>query len=79
MNCTKEISHSVLVFKTNISDASDLKSVFAALQEEPRIRKWNIDIEDIDNVLRIESDLLEPSEIIHLINQFGFYCEELPD
>jgi short-subunit dehydrogenase len=79
MNCTKEISRSVLVFKTDISNTTDLKNVFSALHEEPRIKKWNIDIEDIDNVLRIESDELEPFEIIHLINCCGFYCEELPD
>ena len=78
MNYTQEISHAVLVFKTNISD-TDLKNIFEVLQEEPRIRKWNIDTEDIDNVLRIESEEIEAAEVILLVNQCGFFCEELPD
>ncbi|MBA4057134.1 MAG: hypothetical protein C0490_20645 [Marivirga sp.] len=79
MSYVNEIALDVLVFKTNISVPADLKDVFSILQKETRIRKWNIDTEDIDKVLRVESLRMEPSEIIDLIRQCGFNCEELPD
>ena len=43
------------------------------------IFKWSIDLEDIDNVLRVEaSSELEIEHINNLIQQKGFYCEDLP-
>ncbi len=69
----------VLVFKTNISDSGDLGRISSVLRQESRIRKWNLDSSDIDNVLRIESRHLDPHEVIEMIRQSGFMCEELPD
>jgi hypothetical protein len=43
------------------------------------ISRWNIDLEDIDKVLRIESNDIELTEIVQLIHNAGFQCEELAD
>lgn len=67
----------VLVFKTNISREEDVIKVKVRMKDEQRIRRWTVDREDCDKVLRIESDALQPGEIIELVNQAGYACEEL--
>lgn len=69
----------VLIFKTDIRFKSDLNRVLPVFHAESRIKKWNIDTADIDNVLRIESLEMNATEVIQLINQSGYCCEELPD
>lgn len=74
-----EILVDVLVFKTDIEKARDLENVAAAIRREPRIRKWNVDQDDVDNVLRIEAERISPMEVKILIHSAGYQCEELPD
>jgi hypothetical protein len=69
----------ILVFKTNIQRDTDLERVGKMLNADVRIRKWNVDRDDVDHVLRIESDQLEVFEAISIISNAGFFCEELPD
>jgi len=68
----------VLVFKTNIRKDSEVTLVGKLLADE-NIPKWNIDREDIDNVLRIECDHINPFVVIQRLRAAGFECEELPD
>lgn len=67
----------VLVFKTNIQTECDKLRVQSALDAFDRIHQWNIDMDDIDCVLRIVSDSLTPEQIISVIQQYGFECMEL--
>jgi hypothetical protein len=69
----------ILVFKTSIDSEHDLKRIARVLDQDLRIRKWNVDLEDIDHILRIESREHDPAFIIQIISQEGFLCEELPD
>ena len=69
----------ILVFKTNIETEDHHKEVGFLLSTHRSVIDWNIDKEDIDKVLRIESELNNSHEIITTINQAGFICEELPD
>jgi tRNA G26 N,N-dimethylase Trm1 len=74
-----ENTNAILVFKTNIKYKKDVKNITPLMSAETRIKKWNIDREDISKVLRIESDKMHPSEITHIINKAGYSCEELTD
>lgn len=76
MYCT---SVRLLILRTDIKTKKKIKKVKPLLDGHPLIFKWSIDIEDIDNVLRIEvsSDLKE-IDIVNLIKEEGFYCEDLP-
>ena len=74
----KEILSEILVFKTNISQA-DVERVTPVLASDYRVKKWNIDLEDIDRVLRIECTEQCAGDVIQLIHKAGFHCEELPD
>lgn len=69
----------VLVFKTNISSDKEIEKLTKILALEKGILKWNIDINDIDNVLRIESNNITVDFIIALLCNAGFECEELSD
>ncbi|MEO6304941.1 MAG: hypothetical protein ABIP51_17400 [Bacteroidia bacterium] len=67
----------ILIFKTNIQLAEDLKAIEVCLDREQDIIDWNIDREDIDNVLRVESTSDNTQKIIKTITEAGFFCEEL--
>ncbi len=69
----------VLVFKTNILSDEDVEKIGRVLTSESNITRWNIDRDDIDKVLRIECDQLQPESVIKLLHDAGFECEELPD
>jgi hypothetical protein len=69
----------ILVFKTNLRYNRDLKRIGSLISGDGRISKWNVDRMDIDKVLRIESKNLLPEEVITLIKNAGYHCEELTD
>ncbi|UNY97552.1 hypothetical protein MQE36_10700 [Zhouia spongiae] len=71
----------VLVFKTSVQNKKTIKNRIKKLLNEitDNPRSWNFDLEDQDNILRIESESIKPEEIIHPLLQAGFYCEELID
>jgi hypothetical protein len=67
----------VLVFKTNLTDPNRIHDVEKSLDVHPNIFKWNVDLHDCDNILRIEADDLSGKEIENLLSRAGYYCEEL--
>jgi len=75
----KETISEVLVFKTDILHEQSVDAIATVFDNDPRIRKWNIDREDIDRVLRVEAEQVSALEIKLVVNAAGFYCEELPD
>lgn len=69
----------VLVFKTNLRFKKDIRLVGAILEREPHILRWNVDIWDVDKVLRIETTWLSVQEVIALVTGAGYCCSVLPD
>jgi hypothetical protein len=69
----------VLVFKTNLVSARDIHRISPLMGDTPGIIRWNVDQHDIDNVLRIETAWLLPEDIIRVVTDAGYICEELPD
>ena len=69
----------ILIFKTNIESKQDFTNLEAVLAENTHLLSWHVDTEDIDKVLRIESAIDNSGEIIHLVKQAGYSCEELAD
>ncbi len=67
----------VLVFKTNLTDRFHVSKVEPYLAVHPQIQRWNVDLQDCDNILRIETEQLLPVEVEKLVTQAGYYCEEL--
>lgn len=67
----------ILVFKTNVEDAKNVRKISPHLKNITGVLKWNIDLHDCDKVLRIEADGLSPHSIEEIINNAGYYCKEL--
>jgi len=72
-------STEILVFKTNIRYKKQIGAVRSHIEAEPQIIKWNVDLHDIDKILRIESLDLQPARVESLVRKAGYYCEELKD
>jgi hypothetical protein len=70
--------NNVLVFKTSVLNKKHIKTV------QPFLNKlltqqdyWNFDLEDCDNILRVETQALSAGFICNTLQSQGFYCEEL--
>ncbi len=70
----------LLIFKTDIASRRRIRTVRSVFKRYPSITNWSVDLEDIDNVLRIESSSnVNDRDIVTLLATHGFYCEVLPD
>ncbi|QQX75298.1 MULTISPECIES: hypothetical protein [Aequorivita] len=68
----------VLVFKTSVSANEEVKQLRPLLNKLIRQNgDWNFDLEDCDNILRVETHLLKAETISTTLHNQGFYCEEL--
>lgn len=67
----------VLVFKTNLTNARHVGKVKPYLAAHPQIQRWNVDLQDCDNILRIETEQLPPVEVKKILLKAGYLCEEL--
>ena len=71
------MSNNILIYKTNINTIEQLKTIDSILSSKKEIKKWNIDIDDCDKVLRIESTSVEIETTIAQLKTNNVYCEEL--
>lgn len=70
----------LLIFRTDIKTKKKVRMVKPLLDNRLNVIDWSIDLEDIDNVLRVEAmNGAEEQEIVELVASEGFYCESLPD
>jgi len=68
----------VLVFKTSVSINNEVKQLRPLLNKLTKENgNWNFDLEDCDNILRVETQLLDADNISITLRNLGFYCEEL--
>ena len=67
------------VFKTSVKTRKAIKYLKPQLDKILSNGIWNFDLEDCDNILRIESQLEISSDVIKLLKYEGFECEELAD
>jgi hypothetical protein len=74
----EDLTH-ILIFKTNIKTEEDKTGLLEFFASNKLIVECSIDCEDIDCVLRIVSYELSVDEIIKLVKQKGFRCEELTE
>ncbi len=67
----------ILVFKTNLSTENQISIIGGSLNMHPDIYKWNVDLQDCDNILRIVSKDIKPKEVENILLNAGYFCEEL--
>ncbi len=71
----------VQVFKTDVHNRSSAIQIVGFLQRHFTRYKINFDLDDCDNILRIESPdgAIPATDIQRLIAAFGYHCEPLQD
>lgn len=65
----------ILVFKTNLTDARRISDIESSLDIHPKIFKWNVDLHDQDNILRVVANNIAGEEVENLLLNAGYYCE----
>ena len=67
----------ILVFKTNLVNKNCISDVEPSLDVHPNIFKWNVDLNDDENILRIIATDIAGEEVENILLNAGYYCEEL--
>jgi len=68
----------VLVFKTSVTGRSEVNTLKPQLNQLINANeRWNFDLEDCDNILRVETFSTQARAIKDTLQQQGFLCEEL--
>lgn len=68
----------VLFYRTNVDHKQKLKSVNSLLNNFQKIKRWYLDQEEVDKVLRVEaSECITASTIPKMLNNKNLICEEL--
>lgn len=68
----------VLVFKTSVRQNQQVEKLKPAMNALfGKNEKWNFDLEDCDNILRVETHRVSAGAVVGLLNQHGFLCQEL--
>jgi hypothetical protein len=66
----------ISVYKTSTSP-ENVNRLQEVLDNFTKISKWNIDLEDWENILRIESQFSIEKQIIIMLNNINIVCIEL--
>ena len=69
----------ILIFKTNLNTPQLISEAKPLIQNIQGIRRWNVDMQDCDNVLRIEAEQVSPRSVESILKSAGYFCEELED
>lgn len=67
----------ILIFITSVEKPEHVMEVKPLLTAVPAITGWNFDLEDCDNILRIEASNISPRYIESLLQTAGYDCREL--
>lgn len=70
----------VLVFRSDIESKEKIRYLEPLFNKHSDVLKWSIDVEDIDNVIRIEATPnLTEADVIEMIQMNGFKIEPLTE
>ncbi len=64
-----------LKFKTNIQCSNCLAKVTPKLNEQSDIESWNVDLQDPERTLTVNTENLEPDAIKKAVLKAGFIAE----
>jgi hypothetical protein len=67
----------IYVFKTSVKTKRQIKELMPEIDKILSKVKWNFDLEDCDNILRIDSEENIVTVIIDLLKKHHIECAEL--
>ena len=65
------------VFATNVQDAAEAKRIVGLLARHFPGSKINFDLDDCDNILRVEGKNFTVDSVMLLVKETGFVCNVL--
>jgi len=74
-NTKKRKIMKTLRFKTNINCSNCLSKVTPFLNKKEGIHSWNVDTDNPDKILTVETEELEEEDILKTIKRTGFEAE----
>ena len=66
-----------LKFKTNINCSNCVAKVTPFLNRKEGVQSWNVDTENPDKILTVETDELSAEDVIKVIKRTGFEAEKI--
>ncbi len=69
----------VFVFRTGVEKQEQIKNIAPHLNSLRGVYKWSFDLDDHENILRIEAVGISPDDIETALLRANYFCEELPD
>lgn len=66
-----------LKFKTNINCSNCVAKVTPFLDKKEGIQSWNVDTENPDKVLTVQTEELSGEDIVKVIKRTGFEANEI--
>ncbi len=67
----------IYVFKTSVKTKTQVKKLQPHINKILSCEKWNFDLDDCDNILRIDSRKNIVVKITELLKSHQYHCEEL--
>lgn len=67
----------VLILKSNISTPGDIRKVDHAFSQLHCIKRWTVDLDDWEHILKVESYVFSCENIAVILKKVGFECSEL--
>ena len=67
----------IFIFKTSVKTKMQAKKLKPHIDKILPNAKWNFDLEDVDKILRVDSEENIVLNIINLLNIHNCICEEL--
>ncbi|GAA6765772.1 hypothetical protein AAFH68_17100 [Flavobacterium sp. CGRL1] len=67
----------VLVYKTSVTDPQIAEKITQSLEKALGAQKVNFDLEDCDNILRIESSSVDKEMVQEILHQYSHQAEML--
>lgn len=64
------------IFKTNIKCGGCIAKVQSALDAESTISQWEVDTDNPEKLLTVETESMEATSIVSLIESLGFQATE---
>ena len=67
----------ILIFRTSVRNARDIKHIAALFTLCPQIYKWNVDMEDWEKSVENRMSGITPTEISKALRAINIYAQEL--
>lgn len=67
----------ILIFRTSITTEQEIEKIKRLFAQHSQIHKWNVDFEDWEKILRIESTGIMATDIINMLQKINICISEL--